>query len=104
MACGHDISDYESEALSNYDFAVDSKVESEFDQFNSTGVETKTTFSIDVDTASYSITRSIIEEGYLPEHGSVRLEEFVNYFDYEYAESEPGLVFTVHTEVGCEFR
>jgi Ca-activated chloride channel family protein len=42
------------------------------------------TFSIDVDTASYSIARRKLQSGQLPPTASVRVEEFVNYFDYDY--------------------
>ena len=56
------------------------------------------TFSIDVDTASYTIARRKLNEGHLPPFESVRVEEFINYFDYNYAPPsvEP---FSVHTEV-----
>lgn len=43
------------------------------------------TFSIDVDTASYSNVRRFIEDGRSPPEDAVRVEEFVNYFDYGYA-------------------
>jgi Ca-activated chloride channel family protein len=49
--------------------------------------EPVSTFSIDVDTASYAFARRSIEDGYLPDPASVRVEEFVNYFDYDYAVS-----------------
>lgn len=42
------------------------------------------TFSADVDTASYSFVRRRLNDGYLPEKEAVRLEELVNYFDYAY--------------------
>ncbi len=42
------------------------------------------TFSIDVDTASYSVVRSSLMNGYLPAAESVRIEELVNYFPYAY--------------------
>ncbi|HOX06920.1 MAG TPA: von Willebrand factor type A domain-containing protein [Planctomycetota bacterium] len=42
------------------------------------------TFGLDVDTASYSISRRYIRGGYLPPVGAVRMEEFVNAFDYNY--------------------
>jgi Ca-activated chloride channel homolog len=42
------------------------------------------TFSIDVDTASYSNMRRFLNNGSLPPVDSVRIEEFVNYFDYDY--------------------
>ena len=48
------------------------------------------TFSIDVDTASYTMVRRKLREGYLPPSASVRVEEFVNYFPYEYARPERG--------------
>ncbi len=42
------------------------------------------TFSIDVDTASYANVRRMLNEGRLPPAGAVRIEELVNYFDYDY--------------------
>ena len=46
--------------------------------------EPVSTFSIDVDTASYSVVRSSLTNGYLPSPESVRIEEMVNYFPYAY--------------------
>jgi len=46
--------------------------------------EAVSTFSIDVDTASYTNTRRFIEAGQLPPRNAVRTEEFINYFDYAY--------------------
>lgn len=46
------------------------------------------TFSADVDTASYSFVRRRLNAGYLPEKAAVRLEEMVNYFDYDYPAPE----------------
>jgi Ca-activated chloride channel family protein len=43
------------------------------------------TFSIDVDTASYSNVRRFLNEGRLPPQDAVRIEELINYFDYDYA-------------------
>ena len=43
------------------------------------------TFSIDVDTASYSFVRRQLNAGVLPQPNAVRLEELINYFPYEYA-------------------
>ena len=42
------------------------------------------TFSIDVDTASYSYVRGVLKDGYLPDPDAVRLEELINYFPYDY--------------------
>lgn len=47
--------------------------------------EPVSTFSIDVDTASYSYIRSAIEGGYLPPVEAIRIEEMINYFPYDYA-------------------
>lgn len=42
------------------------------------------TFAVDVDTASYDLFRSYVEAGSITPAASVRLEDFVNYFDYDY--------------------
>jgi Ca-activated chloride channel family protein len=46
--------------------------------------EPVSTFSIDVDTASYTYVRSLLEDGYLPDPDAVRIEELINYFPYDY--------------------
>ncbi len=43
------------------------------------------TFSIDVDTASYAFVRRSLKEGFLPDRDSVRVEEMINYFPYDWA-------------------
>ena len=61
----------------------------------------KSTFSIDVDTASYSNVRRMINDGYTPPKGAVRIEELVNYFDYQYAGPESDEhPFSIHTDIG----
>jgi len=57
------------------------------------------TFSIDVDTASYSNARRFIREGRLPPPDAVRVEELVNYFTYDYPQPAGSLPFSVNTEV-----
>ena len=57
------------------------------------------TFSIDVDNASYSNVRRIIESGNLPEKGAVRIEEFINYFTYNYPQPLGSDPFSITTEV-----
>jgi Ca-activated chloride channel homolog len=56
------------------------------------------TFSIDVDTASYSNTRRFINEGQLPPRDAVRVEELINYFTYDYPQPIGSVPFSVHTE------
>jgi Ca-activated chloride channel homolog len=58
-----------------------------------------TTFSIDVDKASYSYLRTSIQGGSLPDPNQVRVEELINYFDYNYPEPTDNHPFAVHTEV-----
>lgn len=53
--------------------------------FTMTAEDALSTFSIDVDTASYTIARRKLQGGSLPPIAAVRVEEFVNYFDYSYA-------------------
>lgn len=58
------------------------------------------TFSIDVDTGAYSNMRRWINQGQLPPEDAVRVEEFINYFDYDYpAPDEAGQAFQVQTEI-----
>jgi len=57
------------------------------------------TFSIDVDTASYSNVRRFLQQGQLPPSGAVRVEELVNYFPYAYAEPTGDVPFSVTTEI-----
>jgi len=56
------------------------------------------TFSIDVDTASYSYVRRQLNQGRLPKTNAVRVEEMLNYFDYDYpvptSDTTPFAVFT----------
>lgn len=52
--------------------------------------EPVSTFSIDTDTASYSVIRSSLAAGALPPKDAVRIEEMVNYFPYGYAAPEAG--------------
>jgi len=46
--------------------------------------EPVSTFSIDVDTAAYAFVRRALNSGVLPQKNAVRIEELVNYFDYDY--------------------
>jgi Ca-activated chloride channel homolog len=57
------------------------------------------TFSIDVDTASYSNVRRFLRQGQLPPSGAVRIEELINYFPFAYAEPAGDAPFSVTTEV-----
>jgi Ca-activated chloride channel family protein len=68
--------------------------------FRSTSAEPLSTFSIDVDRASYSNIRRYVRDGKLPPKDAVRIEEMVNYFPYDYATPRASEPFSVTTEVG----
>jgi Ca-activated chloride channel family protein len=57
------------------------------------------TFSIDVDTASYSNVRRFLTQGSLPYQDAVRIEELVNYFTYDYRKPEGDTPFAFHNEI-----
>ncbi len=58
------------------------------------------TFSIDVDTASYTNIRKNINYGIIPEADAVRIEEMLNYFTYDYEEPKGNTPFSINTEIG----
>ncbi len=57
------------------------------------------TFSIDVDTAAYANVRRFIDDGKLPPKDAVRIEEMINYFEYDYQQPAGDVPFSVNTEV-----
>jgi Ca-activated chloride channel homolog len=57
------------------------------------------TFSIDVDAASYSNVRRFIQMGQRPPKDAVRIEEMVNYFDYDYPQPKGDDPFSINTEI-----
>ena len=65
-----------------------------------TATENTSTFSIDVDTASYTQIRNyLMSYNYMPPKDKVRIEEMVNYFDYDYPQPEEGKPFSVTMEM-----
>jgi Ca-activated chloride channel homolog len=87
---GHDVSGAQDEEKENRD---------QFEAFASNSVkqvaaEPVSTFSIDVDTASYSFVRRSLLAGRMPPKDAVRVEEMINYFPYAYPRAESaGLPF-----------
>lgn len=57
------------------------------------------TFSIDVDTGSYSNIRRFINQGQLPPPDAIRIEEMINYFRYQYPQPQGDKPFSINTEV-----
>ncbi len=70
-----------------------------FNPFVETVRQPFSTFSIDVDTASYTLTRLALRNGQWPPPESVRVEEFVNFFDYHYPAPLRD-AFAIHAECG----
>jgi Ca-activated chloride channel family protein len=62
--------------------------------------EPLSTFSVDVDTASYANVRRMINAGHVPPAGAVRIEEMVNYFTYDYPQPQGDHPFSINAEVG----
>jgi Ca-activated chloride channel family protein len=84
-------------ALANTE-SYDTVTDNPFLQVLVRGNETST-FSIDVDTASYSNVRRFLTAGQRPPKGAVRIEELVNYFKYDYAEPKSGDPLAVKMDV-----
>ena len=68
--------------------------------FINAGRDPLSTFSIDVDTASYANVRRFVDGGNLPPVGAVRIEEMVNYFTYDYPAPTGSEPFALSAEVG----
>jgi Ca-activated chloride channel family protein len=66
--------------------------------FEITALDPLSTFSADVDTASYTLARRYLVEGKLPEKAQIRTEEFVNYFKADVAAPKHG-VFAIRTDL-----
>jgi Ca-activated chloride channel family protein len=70
------------------------------------GDQPLSTFSIDVDTASYTKVRQyVMQQGVRPPVDAVRIEEFINYFRYDYAPPSDGQPIAIHAEsTSCPWR
>ncbi|MBP0967736.1 MAG: von Willebrand factor type A domain-containing protein, partial [Oscillospiraceae bacterium] len=95
---------YEAEACDDGSFAVPDFNTEEYsavteNSFQSAAANPLSTFSADVDTASYSNLRRIIRDGGTVPQDAVRIEEMINYFHYDYPEPQPGEPFSVTTEI-----
>lgn len=87
--------------FSDVEFEVDYNTESyraiDENIFHSSKNKPLSTFSIDVDAASYSNVRRFLNMGQLPPKDAVRIEEMINYFDYDYTGPSNGEPFAIHT-------
>lgn len=66
--------------------------------FHDTKKNPLTTFSIDVDRAAYSNVRRMLNLGQFPQRDVVRIEEIINYFDYDYPQPKGEYPVAIHTE------
>jgi Ca-activated chloride channel homolog len=69
--------------------------------FVATAADPLSTFSVDVDRASYSNIRRFLLDGTAPPKDAVRIEEMLNYFTYDYAEPQRGQPFSITSEVAA---
>ena len=69
-------------------------------RFQSALTQPLSTFGADVDTASYTNVRRFLSQGQLPPRDAVRVEEFVNYFQFDYDAPRNGQPIAITTEVG----
>ncbi len=68
--------------------------------FHSPLTDPLSTFSIDVDTATYSNVRRLLNNGEIPLANTIRTEEILNYFSYDYPQPQGTTPFSVYTEMG----
>ncbi|MCP4593272.1 MAG: VWA domain-containing protein, partial [bacterium] len=73
------------------DYGVNPFIDTEDDHFS--------TFAVDVDTASYTVMRRYVGDGYLPPDESVRVEEYINFFEQDYTPpGEHATAFAIHLD------
>ena len=68
--------------------------------FVKTSEQSISTFSVDADGASYAYMRTCLRKGYLPVSRSVRIEEFLNYFTFDYPQPSDDNTIAINGEVG----
>ncbi|MFT4839520.1 MAG: Ca-activated chloride channel family protein [Nonlabens sp.] len=83
----------------NHLFENESYKNIEENEFEQVGTSPLSTFSIDVDKASYSNVRRMINNGQTVEPDAVKIEEMINYFKYDYEQPTADQPFAVHTNV-----
>ncbi len=86
---------------SNVDFNTEEYAAIEENPFIKAIAEPQSTFSIDVDTASYANVRRMLRQGQVPPAGAVRIEELINYFHYDYPAPSGDHPFSVTTELAA---
>ena len=90
---------YTSNHLPQPDFNTEDYDNIVENRFLKTSANPLSTFSIDVDGASYSNVRRFLQNGQLPPAGAVRVEELINYFHYDYPQPKGDAPFSINTEI-----
>ena len=95
---------YESKTMADYELDQPKYNTEEYDGINENIFHDAlknplSTFSIDVDAASYSNVRRFLQLGQRPPKDAVRIEEMINYFDYDYAQPKGEDPFSINTEI-----
>ncbi len=85
---------YTPPSVESYEFVPEN-------DFVSTAKDSLSTFAIDVDTASYSNVRRFLNNGQMPPADAVRIEEMINYFDYDYKNPVGDKAFAVDLAVSA---
>ena len=69
--------------------------------FIDTEVENVSTFSVDADGAAYAYMRRMVNQGFRPTRAAVRIEEYLNYFTFDYPDPADGKDVAINAEVGA---
>jgi Ca-activated chloride channel homolog len=85
---------YDTENNNNEEYKSEKEI-----GFKATDKDPQTTFSIDVDRAAYTNVRRFINNGQMPPKDAVRIEEMINYFDYNYAQPKGKDPINIETEI-----
>lgn len=92
-----DVNGYAINSLNDYNTEGYSTIDE--NGFSDVSKNPLSTFSVDVDGASYSNIRRYINNGHLPPIDAVRIEEMINYFSYDYQQPKDTVPFSIVTEL-----
>lgn len=70
-------------------------------EFIDAAEEPQSTFSVDADGAAYAVARNYVNSSYMPPQNAIRIEEFINYFPFDYAEPQGDESLAINAEVGA---
>ena len=98
FACGESLFDRSSVHPDGYHSSAENYENYGTNPMTDTAQDNLSTFSIDVDTGSYTLMRRDLNNGYLPNVDGVRVEEYVNYFTYNYPQPNNEHPFSVNID------